>query len=76
MRTVAENKRVAELDNELKTLVKCWEDCLVKLQKAKTPSLIFEETGRTVGVLRTFSVRHLKIYMLMMRMPISRSIIM
>ena len=52
VRTVAENKRVAELDNELKTLVKCWEDCLVKLQKAKTPSLIFEETGRTVGVLR------------------------
>ncbi|WP_455498592.1 Rne/Rng family ribonuclease [Coprobacter sp.] len=52
VRTVAENKRVAELDNELKTLVKCWEDSLVKLQKAKTPSLIFEETGRTVGVLR------------------------
>ena len=52
VRTVAENKRVAELDNELKTLVKCWEDCLVKLQKAKTPSLISEETGRTVGVLR------------------------
>ena len=52
VRTVAEDKRVAELDNELKTLVKCWEDSLVKLQKAKTPSLIFEETGRTVGVLR------------------------
>ena len=52
VRTVAENKRVAELDNELKTLVKCWEDSLLKLQKAKTPSLIFEETGRTVGVIR------------------------
>lgn len=52
VRTVAENKRVAELNNELKTLVKCWEDALVKLQKATTPSLIYEETGRTVGVLR------------------------
>ncbi len=52
VRTVAEGKRVAELDNELKTLVKCWDDSLVKLQKAKTPSLVFEETGRTVGVLR------------------------
>lgn len=52
VRTVAENKRVAELDNELKTLVKCWEDSLVKLQKAQVPSLIFEETGRTVGLLR------------------------
>lgn len=52
VRTVAENKRVAELDNELKTLVKCWEDSLLKLQKAKTPSLIFEETGRTVGIIR------------------------
>ena len=52
VRTVAEGKRVAELNNELKTLVKCWEDSLVKLQKAKLPSLIFEETGRTVGVLR------------------------
>lgn len=52
VRTVAEGKRVAELDNELKTLVKCWEDSLIKLQKAQTPSLIFEETGRTVGLLR------------------------
>ena len=52
VRTSAEGKRVAELDNELKTLVQCWEDSLVKLQKAKTTSLIFEETGRTVALLR------------------------
>ena len=52
VRTVAEGKRVAELNNELKTLVKCWEDMLVKLQKAKLPSLVYEETGRTVGLLR------------------------
>ncbi len=52
VRTSAEGKRVAELDNELKTLVKCWENSLQTLQKAKTPSLIFEETGRTVALLR------------------------
>ncbi|MEG0948685.1 MAG: Rne/Rng family ribonuclease [Bacteroidales bacterium] len=52
VRTSAEGKRVAELDNELKTLVQCWENSVVKLQKAKTPSLIFEETGRTVALLR------------------------
>ena len=43
VRTVAEGKRVAELNNELKTLVKCWEDMLVKLQKAQLPSLVYEE---------------------------------
>ena len=52
VRTVAEGKRVAELNNELKTLVRCWEDMLVKLQKAQLPSLVYEETGRTVGILR------------------------
>ena len=52
VRTSAEGKRVAELDGELKALVKCWETSLEKLQKAKTPALIFEETGRTVALLR------------------------
>ena len=52
VRTSAEGKRVAELDSELKALVKCWETSLEKLQKAKTPALIFEETGRTVALLR------------------------
>ena len=52
VRTSAEGKRVAELDSELKTLVKRWEDNMTKLFKAKSPSLIFEETGRTVALLR------------------------
>ena len=52
VRTVAEGKRVAELDNEMKTLVKRWEESLIKLQKAKAPSLVYEETGRAVGLLR------------------------
>ena len=42
VRTSAEGKRVAELDNELKMLVQSWEDCMSKLMAAKTPSLIFD----------------------------------
>ena len=53
VRTVAEGKRVAELDGELKVLVKHWEDAVVKIQKAtKFPTLIYEETSRAVGLLR------------------------
>lgn len=52
VRTSSEGKRVAELDHELKTLVKRWEDNIVKVPKAKTPSVIYEETGRTVALLR------------------------
>jgi ribonuclease G len=53
VRTVAEGKRVAELDGELKALVKHWEDSLRKAQKAtKFPTLIYEETSRAVGILR------------------------
>lgn len=52
VRTVAEDKRVAELDSELKVLLKRWDEVLAKLTKAKAPSLIFEETSRTVVILR------------------------
>lgn len=52
VRTVAEGKKIAELDGELKMLAKRWEDCVIKLQKAKLPSLIFEETSRTGALLR------------------------
>lgn len=53
VRTVAEGKRVAELDNELKVLMKFWEDCLHKVQKATSlPVMVHEETSRTVGLLR------------------------
>lgn len=51
-RTVAEGRKVEELDEELKMLVKRWEECLVKLQKAKMPSLIYEETNRAGAILR------------------------
>lgn len=52
VRTSSEGKRVAELDHELKTLVKRWEENIVKIPKAKIPSVIYEETGRTVALLR------------------------
>ena len=53
VRTVAEGKRVAELDGELKVLVKRWEDAMARVQKAtKLPTLIYEETSRAVGMLR------------------------
>ena len=53
VRTVAEGRRVAELDTELKVLLKRWDDAIAKVQKTqKRPQLIFEETGRAVAMLR------------------------
>ena len=53
VRTVAEGKRAAELNNELTLLVKAWNDCIAKIQKATSlPVLAHEETGRTVSMLR------------------------
>lgn len=53
VRTVAEGKRTAELDNELKVLLKRCEDAFVKVWKASDlPTLVFEETSRTVAMLR------------------------
>ena len=53
VRTVAEGKRAAELNNELSILISYWNDSIAKLQKANTlPALIHEETSRTVSMLR------------------------
>ena len=53
VRTVAEGKRVAELNNEMKSLVKSWEDCIDRTRKKpKAPALVYEETSRAVGMLR------------------------
>lgn len=52
IRTSAEGKRVAELNNELNTLMQCWNDMLEKARKAEPPALIFEEESRIVGMLR------------------------
>ncbi len=52
IRTVAEDKRVAELDNELKVLVNRWEEAVAKVQQSKGIGLICEEMGRTIGFIR------------------------
>ncbi len=53
VRTVAEGKRAAELNNELSILLESWNDCIKKVQLAtQMPVLAHEETGRTVSMLR------------------------
>ena len=52
VRTSAEEKRVAELDYELKTLVARWDAVTAKFPRAKAPKLLYEETTRTVALLR------------------------
>ncbi|MDR3250265.1 MAG: Rne/Rng family ribonuclease [Tannerella sp.] len=52
VRTSAEGKRVAELDHELRTLQQRFDDNIVKLPKARKPSLFYEETSRMVALLR------------------------
>lgn len=53
VRTAAEGKRVAELDTELKVLLKRWDDMMAKVQKStKRPQLVYEETSRAVALLR------------------------
>ena len=53
VRTVAEGKRVAELDAEMKVLLNRWNEAIQRVQKTQErPQLIFEETGRAVAMLR------------------------
>ncbi len=52
IRTSAEGKRVAELNHEMKTLVKYWEESTAKARTAQAPALIFQEESRIVSVLR------------------------
>lgn len=52
VRTVAEGKKVAELDQELNGLVTKWETTFNKLSRAPVPSLIIGEIDRTTALLR------------------------
>ena len=53
VRTVAEGLRVEELENEIKVLYKRWMDAVAKMQRTtKRPMLIYEETSRSVALLR------------------------
>lgn len=52
IRTVAENKNVAELDTDLRNLVSKWEIMVSKLKEAKPPEKIISELDRTSAILR------------------------
>ena len=52
VRTAAEEKRVAELDQELKRLVAKFETTFQKLRRVNAPALIVGELGRTTALLR------------------------
>jgi ribonuclease G len=52
IRTVAENKLVADLDSDLRSLYKRWEVITQKLASAKPPQKIIGEIDRTSAILR------------------------
>lgn len=52
IRTVAENKKVADLDAELKNLMRKWENSMKKIHNAKPPQRIISEIDRTSVILR------------------------
>lgn len=64
VRTVAQGKRVSELDNEMKVLLKRWEETILKVQKTQQrPQMAYEETGRAVAMLRDlFNTSYENIY--------------
>ena len=36
----------------MRTLVKCWEESIAKMQRSQSPALIYEEDSRMVSVIR------------------------
>ena len=52
VRTSAENKKFAELNQEMRSLVKSFEDTVAKMQRSQAPMLIYEEESRAVSVIR------------------------
>jgi len=63
IRTVAEGKKVAVLDEELRGLVKKWEVAFTKLNPNQVPKLMLSELDRTSALLRDLlNVSFSKIY--------------
>ncbi len=54
IRTVAENKKVAELDQDLKSLVERWNKLHKSLKTAKPPKKVLGEINKTSAILRDF----------------------
>lgn len=63
VRTVAEGKKVAELDKDMQNLLSKWTAMCKKLHKAEVPSTVLSEMDKTSSILRdvfndTFSAIH------------------
>jgi ribonuclease G len=54
VRTVAENKSVSELENDLNDLVSRWDTCFKSLKSAQPPHRLLGEVDRTSAILRDF----------------------
>lgn len=52
IRTVAENKKVAELHNDMNQLIEKWNICFRNIQKNKTPCKVLSEEDRASAILR------------------------
>ena len=52
VRTVAENKTVAELDADLKDLINKWDICFQEMKDAQPPKKVLGELDRTSAILR------------------------
>jgi len=52
IRTAAENKKVAELDVELRSLIRKWETAFENIKGVHPPRLIISELNRTSAILR------------------------
>ena len=52
VRTAAEDKKVAELDQEIKRLIERWESSIIKLRKLNNPALVMGEMDRTTAFLQ------------------------
>ena len=51
IRTVAENKKVAELHNDMNQLIEKWNICFRNIQKNKTPCKVLSEEDRASAIL-------------------------
>ena len=52
IRTVAKNKKVADLDTDLRNLIRRWMDVHKKLKGSKPPKLIYVERSKVLSLLR------------------------
>lgn len=54
VRTVAESKSVADLENDLNDLIRRWDECFQALKTSQPPMRVLGEVNRTSAILRDF----------------------